>query len=390
MKHAHALLGLLSVLVLGACANKDTAEPPAELTSFEPSLQIERVWRVSVGGGAERLRLGLRPASDGLRVYAGGFDGRVVALEADTGREVWSVRTRLPLSAGPGYGAGTLAFGTTNGQLLLLDAETGEERWRTQVGAEVLASPAVGTDTIALRTTDGRLRAFGLSNGAELWSVTQSRPALAMRGYPDPKIAGRLVVAGFENGRLGAYSLDNGEARWEVALGVPTGRTELERLVDVGGEIQVVGNDVFAAGYQGSAIAVDLPSGEDLWTVGVRPRISSFAGLDVDDRRVYVTNDVGYVVAFDRRNAQQLWTQEALRLRDVTAPTRFGGAVVVGDFEGYLHWLDIGDGSIIARAQASAGRVTDAPLIAGSNLVVQTEDGRIAAYRVVVPDEEEE
>lgn len=390
MRAALSISILLAAVALGACAGRDTSEQPAELVSIEPAIEVERVWRASIGGDSERLRLGLRPATDGQRVYAGSFDGRVVALDVETGRPAWSIRTRLPLSAGPGLGAGTLAFGTNDGQLVVFDAETGEEHWRAPVGAEVLAAPAVGTDTIAVRTTDGRLRAFALSSGAELWSVTQSRPALVMRGYPEPKISGRVVVAGFDNGRIGGYNLDTGEARWERAIAVPAGRTELERLVDVGGEIQIVGNDVFAVGYQGRAVALDLPTGEPLWAEGAQPRISSYAGLDVDARRVYVTDDVGYVVAFDRSSAQQRWTQEALRLRDVTAPTRFGEAVVVGDYEGYLHWLDIGDGTLIARARASSARVMSSPLIAGPYLVVQTEDGRISAFRVVEPDEGED
>ena len=390
MRTAGASVVLAAAALLGGCGlfggGDSTAEPPAELQPFEPTLELRRAWSARVGGSSESLRLGLRPSSDGARVYAGAHNGRAAALDAETGRELWSVNTRLPLSAGPGYAAGRLAFGTTDGQLLLLDAETGDELWRTQVGSEVLAAPAIGGNLIALRSVDGRLRGFSVADGRELWTVEQSSPPLIVRGDTEPAIAGTMVVAGFDNGRIGAYRLADGEPVWERPLGNPAGRTELDRLVDVGGDLQVVGNDVFAVGYQGRAVSVDLNTGLLLW----EQEVSSFSGLDVDLNRVYVTNDVGYVVALNRAGGGMQWTQEALRLRDVTAPTRFGNTVVVGDFEGYLHWLDIDNGALLARERAASDRISEAPIVVGASLVVQSDDGRVSAFTVVEEEEEEQ
>jgi len=381
---SRVLAAVAAATAVAGCGGKSaTFEPPAELTRIEQTLEVRRLWTARVGGDAEGLRLGLRPATDGVRVYAGSHDGRAAAIDASSGRTVWSVRTDLPLSAGPGYGQGMLAFGTSNGRLVLLDAETGEERWRVSIGAEVLAAPAVGRGVIAVRTTDGRLRGFSATDGAELWQVTQSQPPLIVRGDTPPIIAGPVVVAGFDNGRIGAYRLDSGDSIWELPIGSPAGRNELERLVDIAGDMQVIGNDVYAVGYQGRAVAADLNTGLVLWTQDA----SSLAGLGVDQNNVYVTTDVGYVVALSRSNGTQRWSQEALRLRDVTAPTPFGSTVVVGDYEGYVHWLDIGDGRFVARAQAASSRIVSAPIIVGRSLVVQSEDGRIVAYSVGEEDD---
>lgn len=388
MTSTRVLAALVAAALLSGCGvlgrNKSTFEPPAELTSIEQTLEVKRLWSAKVGRGSGGLRMGLRPSTDGMRVYAGSHDGRAAALDAETGRAIWSVNTDLPLSAGPGYGQGALAFGTSNGRLLLLDAETGDERWSVPVGAEVLAAPAVGRDVIAVRTTDGRLRGFSLLDGRELWAVSQSQPPLIVRGDTHPIIAGSLVVAGFDNGRIGAYRLENGDPVWELPIGAPAGRTELDRLVDIAGDMQVVGNDVYAVGYQGRVVAADLNTGLVLWT----QELSSLAGLGVDQLRAYVTSDVSYVVALSRLNGQQQWSQEALRLRDLTAPTRFRNAVVVGDLEGYVHWLDVNDGSIVARHRADSSRIMEAPIIVGSSLVVQSEDGRVVAYGVVEDEEE--
>jgi outer membrane protein assembly factor BamB len=373
-----ALLGLVLAAALSGCAgrSKDTSEPPAELTSFKATLDVRKLWSSSVGGGSERLRLGLRPASDGARIFAGAHDGQIASFDAATGRKLWSVKTRLPLAAGPAFGDGILVFGTTDGDLVAFDAATGEERWRQEISSEVLAPPAIGGNIVVLRSVDGRLRGFSTENGSTLWTVEQNLPALTLRGNTAPRVAGTLVVCGFNNGRVGAYDLRNGDAAWEVAVANPTGRSELERLVDVSAGLQVVGNDVYVVGYHGRAMGIDLSTGVILW----QQDMSSYAGLGADFNNVYVTNDFDSVIALARDGGSQVWRQDALRLRDVTAPTRYANTLVVGDFEGYLHWLDPADGKFLARERASHDRITAAPLVVGQNLYVQGDDGTLAAF----------
>lgn len=385
MKHRRWLFAVLlpAVLIAAGCAGKkNKTEPPAELVKFEQTLDVRKVWSAKVGGGTERLRLGLRPATDGARIYAGSHDGDVVALDAVTGRKLWLVKTRLALSAGPAYGDSLIAFGTSDGELIALDAETGAERWRQAVGSEVLAAPAINLGVVALRSVDGRLRGFSVRDGSQLWAVEQTLPALTLRGNTAPRVAGNLVVCGFNNGRVGAYNIANGDPLWEVAIANPTGRSELERLVDVSAGLQVVGNDVYVVGYHGRAVGIDLATGVVIW----QQELSSYAGLGADTGNVYVTSDFDAVIALDRRGGTQVWRQEALRLRDVTAPARFQNALVVGDFEGYLHWLDPADGNFVARARAAKDRIGAAPLVVGENVYVQGDDGTLAAYTVRLDD----
>jgi len=365
------------LVVLGACAGgKDTSEPPAELQPFEPTVQVDKLWSGKVGGKSERLRLGLRPATDGARIYAGSYDGQVTSFDAENGDKVWSVKTGLSLTAGPGFGDGLLAFGTADGILLVLDAATGAERLRQATGSEVLAAPAVGSGVVVVRTVDGRLRGFSATNGATLWSVEQSLPTLTLRGNTAPRVAGTIVVSGFNNGRVGAYEIANGDPVWEVAIANPTGRSELERLVDVSAGLQIVGNDVYVVGYHGRAVGIDLQTGVVLW----QQELSSYAGLGADFNNLYVTNDFDAVIALERDSGTQIWRQEALRLRDVTAPTRYANTLVVGDYEGYLHWLSPDDGSFMARARAAGQRISSAPLVVGQNVYVQGDDGTVAAF----------
>lgn len=375
---------LLAGLAIGCAGHgKDNSQPPAELTSFKPSLSVHRLWSAKVGSGAERLRLGLEPSTDGVDVFAATHDGDVEAIDAKSGKRVWRIDTKLPISAGPAYQDGLLAAGTTDGDLLALDAKTGEMRWRREVGSEVMASPAIGSDVVVLRTVDGRLRGFSATDGSDLWTVEQTMPSLILRGDTAPQIAGDIVVAGFDNGHVGAYRLKTGETVWDLPIVTPAGRNELARLVDISAGLEVIGNDVYAVGYQGRAVSLDLNTGLLLW----QQDMSSFSGLDVDANNVYVTNDMGTVVALSRAAGVPVWRQDALKFRDITAPTRFGDAVVVGDLEGYVHWLSVADGSFVARERAAHARITGAPLVVGNSVVVQAEDGSVSAYAAADRDE---
>ena len=375
----HVGLALLGLSVLVGCAGKkDTTEPPARLTTIENTLDVHKLWSGKVGKGSERLRLGLRPASDGTHVFAGGHNGEVAAFDAQTGHKVWSVKTDLVLAAGPAFGDGILVFGTSDGELVALDATSGEQRWLENIGSEVVASPVIASGIVVLRTVDGRLRGFATANGNTMWSVQQNHPALTLRGNTAPRVAGTTVVSGFANGRVGAYDVRTGDAAWEVAVANPTGRSELERLVDVSAGLQVVGNDVYVVGYHGRAVGIDLATGVVLW----QQDMSSYAGLTADFGNVYVTNDFDAVIALDRNGGAQIWRQEALRLRDLTAPTRYANTLVVGDYQGYLHWLDPVDGKLIAREHVAKTRISAAPLVVGKNVYVQGDDGTVAAYIV--------
>jgi len=167
-------------------------------------------------------------------------------------------------------------------------------------------------------------------------------------------------------------------------VAAPTGRTELERLVDISAGLRVAGSDVFAVGYHGRAVGIALETGLVLW----QQELSSYSGLGVDLNSVYVTDEFSEVVALNRGAGTPMWRQNALRLRDVTAPTAYGTTIVVGDFEGYLHWLNPSDGSFLARERAASNRIASAPLVVGRSLFAQAEDGTVAAYQVLIEEPE--
>jgi outer membrane protein assembly factor BamB len=372
-------LSLAALLIAAGCSKDKDVEPPAKLVDFPATLPVKKLWGEGVGGGKKQtvLRLGLGPALDNGIVFAASHKGEVLATAVDSGRKVWAKNLKLPISGGPGAGFGMVVFGTSKGAIVALDGSTGRELWRTRVNSELLSEPAISETMVVLRSVDGHLHGLDAHTGKEIWSVEQQVPRLSLRGTAAPIISKEMAISGFDNGKVMAVSLSTGDTIWDVALAAPHGRTELDRLIDVDSAVRVVGDNVFATGFQGRTAMLALDSGQLWWGHDM----SSYRGLAVDADNLYVTQSDGIVVAMRQRDGSELWRTEKLKLRRLSAPVLTSTAVAVADFQGYIHWLDKTNGELVARVRIAKERVSNQPVSVDDTIVVLTDGGKMAAYR---------
>lgn len=377
------LAGIIAAtLLLSSCglfSDKDEEAEPKELVKIENKLKVKRLWSVKVGGKSEFLLVGLRPVGDGNRVYAASQNGKVMAVNPETGKAQWKADLDIELSAGPAVGEGVLAVASADGFVIALDAASGTELWRAYVGGETLARPLVRDDSIFVQTIDNRLVALALFDGEQRWQIEQTIPLLTMRGASSPMAVGASVIAGFDNGRLVAVNGETGDIEWDAMLSLPTGRSDLDRLADIDGVISVVDQDIYAAGYQGRLASVAAESGQILWS----REISTYVGVAADWNSAYTTLDSGELIAMTRSGGVETWRNEDLLRRDPTLPVPFHTAVVVGDFEGYLHFFSSIDGEPVARMRQGSMAISSAPLVIANRLFVQSDDGSLAAYEII-------
>ena len=183
-----------------------------------------------------------------------------------------------------------------------------------------------------------------------------------------PKIGG---------GRLAAYEHRDGALAWDLMVSPPQGRTEVERLVDLNAGVLVTGDEAFTVGYQGSLASVGISTGQLIWS----REMSSYNGLGADVTSLYVAEETSALGAYSRRSGREFWRHEQLRRRDITAPAAYGSSVVVGDFEGYVHWFGANTGSPQARAKTDKSRIVAPPLVLNDLVYVLTEKGKLYAFR---------
>lgn len=371
---------LAGALALSGCAlfGGDDLPEPAGLEPVEQQLDVRVAWDRGVGGGSSIRGADLTLALTGGRLYAASAGGDVTALKPKSGKKVWRTDTDQTLSAGPGVARGVVAVSGPQGEVVALEAETGAVRWRAEVAGEILASPRVAPGVVVVRAVNGRVYGLALADGSEVWRYEGSVPPLTLRGTSAPVVARGAVIVGFDDGQLVALDPSDGTSIWETEVAATSGRSAVERMADIDADPRVLGDAVYAVAYQGRAAQVSLSTGTVLWG----QEMSSYAGLDVDARHVYVTDADSRVVALDRNTGGSRWRQDALERRELTAPKVFEGGVVVGDLDGYLHWLARDSGTIVARKNADRSAIVALPVSDGERLYALSADGEVIALTV--------
>lgn len=355
----------------------DAPTEPAALAEFAPTATVQRLWSIDLGEGEGRLGVRQGPLVVDGRVYAAAADGTVHAIDLQTGQVLWRHDSEARLTGGPGAGEGVVVVGGIEGEVIALDAATGASKWTYRVGSEVIAAPVVGQGLVLVRSNDGRVTALDVATGTRRWFWNRDVPNLSVRGNDAPVMGPGLVFVGNDDGTVAALAINDGRPLWEQSIGRAEGRSELERMADVDGTPVLDDTTLFASSFKKQTVAIDAPTGRPMWA-------SEFGGANrvgVASDRVVVSDPAGAVHALDKANGASYWQQAGLARRNVTGAAIHGDHAVVGDFEGYVHWLRLADGAFAARARVGDA-VRAAPVVSGDVLLVQGTDGDLAAFRV--------
>lgn len=374
-----AIWVLAAILFLSACGGggKSNLAPPTPLESFKSSAAIKEIWSADIGAADDRYNR-LQPRLAGDILFAASGKGKVSAFNTEKGDLLWREEYSVPVGGAMGYGNNLALLGTREGEVLALKYDSGKLLWRVRLSSEVLVPPVATSGIVLAQTVDGHVYGLKASDGSQLWKFQRTVPSLSLRGTSRPNLRGGLAVTGFANGTMVGLDMRTGRVRWDAVVSRPTGRTELERIVDVDGSPVIAGFRLFAASFQGRLIALDLRSGRLLWT----QKMSTYVPVAADGSLVYVVDAEGIVMALDQRTGVERWRQEGLRARFVSAPALVGEYVAVGDYDGYLHLLSRHDGSFAARTHIGGSAIISGAVTRGDRLYVNNQSGRLVAFQV--------
>jgi outer membrane protein assembly factor BamB len=361
---------------------EDNSDPPSPLVDYAPEIQIDVAWKESTGVGTDEQSVKLGPAVGFGKVLAADREGLVNCRDLASGRLIWEAETDIAFSGGPGLSASTVVLGSSDAEVVALNLENGEIKWKSAVSSEVLSLPVIAKGIVLVRTTDGAITALDEKTGSQLWHYEHNVPPLSIRGTSAPIIVDDNVIDGYDNGKVLALQLDNGKFVWEAGIAIPKGRSEVDRLVDLDADPTEAGGVVFIAGYRGGIGAISAVDGDILWR---NEDISSYSGLSHDFRNLYLADAESHVMQIDQRTGRPLWKQKELQYRKLTAPVIYQNYVVVGDLQGYVHWLSSNDGKQLGRVQITEAAIEARPVIVDDTVYIYAKDGTLAALKARLP-----
>ncbi len=379
---SQVLLSSVIVTGLAACSSEEDTVIMAPVPMVSSQFTPDSEWRASIGKGVGQYFSKLNPVLAYEKIFIAGRDGEVKALDPENGSTIWKtdletdVIARLSGGVTPSYGK--LFIGSENGEVIALDAENGELLWRQEVLGEVLAAPVTERDLVIVHTSRGVLAALDTDSGELRWTINTDVPNLALRGESAPTTVSGGVFWGTANGRLAAAIAERGQLIWQQPIGIPKGATEIDRLVDVDSSPVILGSMLYTVGYNGQLVAIDLRTGAQVW----KRNYSSAMDMATNGSRLFLITDNDHVVAVDVRSGTEIWQNKRLENRLLTAPKIIDDYLVVGDTEGYLHWLDIDSGEFVAQQFIDDSGFAVGPLELDDGYLITTRDGSIRKLKI--------
>lgn len=383
----HITVALLIAAALSGCGTLSqmttavipakTENPPKALKEIKASVSVRTLWEANTGSGSGKDYVRIHPSVDDSAVLVAG--GRSAsAWNKTNGERIWQTTLDGDVTGGVSGGAGSVFLGTGNGHAIALERQTGKILWSTPLGSEVLAASVPNNGIVVFRTSNGGLHGLSTQSGQILWQDGRKSPTLSLRGASTPIVVGGMVIVGFDNGVVTAFDMQNGKGLWEVTLSVPRGSSDLDRMTDVDGEMKALGEALFIASYNGRIAGINMRDGSVAWAAPY----SSYTGVDADPNGLYTSSDTGDLWKLEPLSGNPVWKMDDLQRRQPTAPTLLGQYLVIGDYRGYLHWVNTSNGQIAARTQGDKTGYTVAPVNDGNTVYTLGKSGLLSAFSI--------
>ena len=368
---------MIGAALISACSATDTFEQPAPVPEVVSSIKLQEIWDIDIGDGHDGSFLYLEPLYTGDMIYAASADGMVYAIEPTKGKVRWKRDTDQQIMAGVGGDQGLIYLVTRDARLLALSREDGKEVWSAALPNEALSAPRSNNSMVVAQSIDGKVHAFNTSSGEKLWQYDSAVPPLSLRAAASPLVGADLVLASLANGRLMALNGETGQPVWQYQVSEPSGRTELERLVDIAGEPLILESAAMVVGYQGKLALVDIESGREIWSRAA----SSLHSPMIGNGNIFLASSNGDIIALQGQDRREIWRQDQLAWRQPTQPIVLGDHLLVGDFEGYIHILSLEDGSFQGQLQCdSDGLRVPFRVLSDERLLVYGNGGEMSVF----------
>ena len=346
------LFYLLFFMILIACeTGAEEVEKPIELKKqIKEKFSFDKRWSVNAFKSSPLGKINIASNQDSIFI----FDSRgEIKAFSNNGKRIWNKKLDVDISTGITLGFDKLLLSSSNGEVFCLSKDSGETIWRYSTSGEVLSPPATNGDIVAIQNIDGRVTAVDLETGEFRWDYRSVIPNLTLRGTSEPSFYEGFLYIGFANGNLAKIEPRSGVTQWEIPITTSKETSEIGRIVDIDGNFVFSSGIAFVATFQGDIAALDTRSGRFIW----KEKTSTANDLLSSRGKIILIDEKDQVLAYSQNSGKLEWFNKNFFLRELTSPKRLKSLVVYGDFQGFLHALDISQGEQVARKRVSRSKI---------------------------------
>jgi outer membrane protein assembly factor BamB len=355
---------------------------------------LKEAWKSDIGeGGGYRAVLMAQPVVLDGTVFTMDSDAVVSAFALADGKRLWRVDTKPntdddSTNVGGGVGVDGSTIYAVNGlaSLVALDLATGKEKWRADLGVPGRSAPTIADGRVFVTSIDDRLFAFSAADGHQLWTHQAASPVTAMLGRPAPAYYRGLVVAGFGSGELAALRADSGSAVWTDGLGASQGRASVADFLAIHGAPVIVNGLVYAISMGGLLVCNDVPAGRRVWERQVAGEDTPYVAGDW----MFVISAQQEIAAVNIADGRISWITQLPRWEDPDkrkttltwyGPLLVGDRLIVTGTSNDALSISPYTGEILGHITLSEAAAPFAPVVAGGNVLLVTNDARLMALR---------
>jgi outer membrane protein assembly factor BamB len=399
----------VTVLVPPSYRNVSWPAPGGEadhtLHHISAATEFKTVWKVDAGAAGARAVLTSPPIAADGKLFVTDARARVAAYSMADGKLLWRsdlapkikerFRIREILSRPDpeeiGFGGGVAYDGgrvfVTSGFRFVaaLDAATGEEIWRYQTEAPVRTPPTAYRGAVYFTTNTNEFIALDAETGAQHWNYHSFEEAARILSSASPAAAGDLVVAPFSSGEIVGFLADSGRPVWSDTLARTTRLTALSALNDIAGSPVIDRGLVYAVSHAGQLAAVDIRSGQRVWSLPVASLQMPWVAGDY----IFLVSVDAELVCVSRTEGAIMWVSQLRRyLKEKKRRGRiaWAGPVLAGD-----HLILVSSRGDIVKASPTDGKIVETkrigkgfvvpPIVADDTIFVLGMKGDVQALR---------
>ena len=325
------------------------------------------------------------------KIYSLGSDSKVKSYDLKTKRKLWQKdmsvkkeKKKEGFGGGISYEKGTIFVTNGFGNVIALDANSGEEIWKINIRIPIRSAPIAFDNVVYVISHDNQVFALNSLNGEVLWNHRGILESASVLSSNSVSIDGGLVFIPYSSGEIYAIRTLNGSVAWTDSLSRTGSSTSLSEINSITARPVTDNGRMISISHAGRMISVDISSGERLWTLDISGTETPWVSGDW----VFVLSTNSELVGVSRNAGKIKWVtqlEQYINEEKREDPIRWSGPVMISDklfvisSHGVAAFISPQTGEII-ETNKIPGSFFIAPVIVNGSIYLLNDSGDLIIY----------